>query len=435
VAASKEYGRRHCEKTLRLISLFLKIEILKISKFGNTIRVKYIFLIFSLSVFKFSVAQIGKSPVRTGAEQTEKYFPLLLGKRVALVANPTSEINGVSLVDSLLHAGIHVVKVFGPEHGFRGNASNGATVSDSFDPATGIPIVSLYGKKSMPSAEDLENVDILVFDIQDVGARFFTYIITLQRVMQSCVNFNKPLLILDRPNPNGYFVDGPVLVDSLRSGVGLQPIPIVHGMTMAELAKMINGEGWLVNKAICNLQFIKLEHYTHATAYVLPVSPSPNLNTAQAILLYPSLCLFEGTVISIGRGTHRPFTMIGAPALSGKYDYSFKPESISGMSEHPLYQDSVCFGLDLAGYNLDDLRSKKQINLQWLIECYNAYPRKEIFFDASLSKQIGNFDKLAGVSSLRKQIVAGISESEIRKSWEPALSEFKNKRIKYLLYP
>jgi uncharacterized protein YbbC (DUF1343 family) len=408
---------------------------LNTQNFGNLIGSKYFLLIFTLSFVKFSIAQPEDSTIRTGAEQTEKYFPLLRGKRIAVVANPTSQIKSVSLVDSLLHAGIHVVKVFGPEHGFRGNASNGTTVSDSFDPVTGIPIVSLYGKKSMPSAEDLADVDIIVFDIQDVGARFFTYIITLQRVMQSCVNFNKPLLILDRPNPNGYFVDGPVLADSLRSGVGLQPIPIAHGMTMAELATMINGEGWLVNKAVCNLHFIKVEHYTHATGYVLPVSPSPNLNTAQSILLYPSLCLFEGTVISIGRGTHRPFTMIGAPALSGKYNYSFKPMSIPGMSEHPLYQDSVCFGLDLEGYNLDELRSKKQINLRWLIECYTAYPKKEIFFDASQNKQIGNFDKLAGVSSLRQQITAGISEAEIRKSWEPALSEFKNKRIRYLLYP
>jgi uncharacterized protein YbbC (DUF1343 family) len=407
---------------------------LKTLKFGSLPGSKYFLLILGLSVFKVSVAQSDNSPIRTGAEQTEKYFPILLGKRVAVVANPTSQIKGVSLVDSLLHAGIQVIKVFGPEHGFRGNASNGATVSDSFDPVTGIPIVSLYGKKSMPSAEDLADVDIIVFDIQDVGARFFTYIITLQRVMQSCVNFNKPLLILDRPNPNGYFVDGPVLADSLRSGVGLQPIPIVHGLTMAELAIMINGEGWLINKAVCNLHFIKVENYTHATRYVLPVSPSPNLNSEQSVLLYPSLCLFEGTVVSIGRGTRKPFTMFGAPALSGEYKYTFKPVSIAGMSEHPLYQDSVCFGLDLSGYNLTELRNKKQINLQWLIECYNAYPDKKIFFDASQSKQIGNFDRLAGVSTLRKQIIAGTSESEIRKSWEPALSDFKNKRTKYLLY-
>ncbi len=381
------------------------------------------------------MAQQMGNKIRTGAEQTEKYFPLLSGKRVAVVANPTSQISGVPLVDSLLKAGIHVLKVFGPEHGFRGNASNGATVSDSNDPITGLPIISLYGKKSMPSGEDLQDVDIMIFDIQDVGARFFTYIITLQRVMQSCANFNKPLLILDRPNPNGFYVDGPVLEDSLRSGVGLQPIPIVHGMTVAEMAEMINGEGWLVNKVKCELHIVKLENYTHDSTYVLPVSPSPNLNTHQSILLYPSICLFEGTVISLGRGTLMPFTVIGAPAFSGKYKFSFKPESIPGMSEHPLHQDSVCYGLDLEKYNTDNLRRKKQINLQWLIEFYRAYPDKERFFDASQSKQIGNFDKLAGNSILRKQIIAGVSEKEIRKSWEPALSIFKSKRIRYLLYP
>jgi len=395
---------------------------------------KSIQLFFFIIAYTACNAQLNNVHIVTGAEQTKKYFPLLLAKRVAVVANPTSQIAGTPLVDSLLHSDIHVVKVFGPEHGFRGNASNGTTVSDSFDPITGIPVVSLYGKKSMPSREDLQDVDIVVFDIQDVGARFFTYIITLQRVMQSCANFNKPLLILDRPNPNGYFVDGPVLEDSLHSGVGLQPIPIVHGMTIGELAQMINGEGWLMNKVKCDVQIIKLENYTHESVYNLQVSPSPNLNTTQSILLYPSLCLFEGTVISIGRGTYKPFTMIGAPALAGKFTFSFRPESIPGMSEHPLYQDSVCYGLDLGNFNIETLRIKKEINLQWIIECYQAYPRKEIFFDASQSKQIGNFDKLAGNSLLRKQIIAGITEKEIRKSWEPALSEFKKKRIKYLLY-
>lgn len=395
---------------------------------------KIILHFFLLATSIVSTAQQINNQIQTGAEQTKKYFQLLFAKRVAVVANPTSQIAGIPLVDSLLHSGIRVVKVFGPEHGFRGNASNGATVSDSFDPVTGLPIVSLYGKKSMPSREDLQDVDIIVFDIQDVGARFFTYIITLQRVMQSCANFNKPLLILDRPNPNGYLVDGPVLEDSLRSGVGLQPIPIVHGMTIGELALMINGEGWLSNKVKCDLTIIKLENYTHESAYILPVSPSPNLNTPQSILLYPSLCLFEGTVISLGRGTHRPFTMIGAPGLSGKYSFSFKPESITGMSEHPLYQDSICYGLNLENYNTDTLRKKKEINLQWLLECYQSYPEKEKFFDASQSKQIGNFDKLAGNTLLRKQIIAGISEKEIRLSWEPALSKFKTKREKYLLY-
>jgi uncharacterized protein YbbC (DUF1343 family) len=378
--------------------------------------------------------QTSKNPIRTGADQTEKYIHLLLGKKVAVVANPTSQIDGIPLVDSLLHRGVRIVKVFGPEHGFRGNASNGATVADSRDPLTGIPVISLYGRKSMPSREDLQDVDILVFDIQDVGARFFTYIITLQNLMLSCANFHKPLLILDRPNPNGFYVDGPVLEDSLRSGVGLQPVPIVHGLTIAEMARMINGEGWLPNKVKCDLRIIKLSHYNHASVYELPVNPSPNLNTSRSILLYPSICLFEGTVISLGRGTQRPFTQIGAPALEGKYDFHFKPESISGMSEHPLYQDSVCYGIDLNNYDIGLLKVKKQISLQWLLEMYHAYPFKEIFFDASRSKQIGNFDKLAGTALLRKQIVAGTSEADIRKSWEPALTKYRAMRKKYLLY-
>jgi uncharacterized protein YbbC (DUF1343 family) len=396
---------------------------------------KPILLFFFISFSTVVLAQTSPITIRTGADQTERYFLLLRGKRVAMVANPTSQIAGIPLVDSLLHSGIRVVKVFGPEHGFRGNASAGVTVGDSHDPLTGIPIVSLYGKKSMPSREDLQDVDIVVFDIQDVGARFFTYIITLQRVMQSCADFHIPILLLDRPNPNGYYVDGPVLEDSLRSGVGLQPIPIVHGMTMGELAKMINGERWLLNKVKCNLHVIKLANYTHASVYVLPVPPSPNLNTQLAIQLYPSLCLFEGTIISLGRGTRRPFTMLGAPALAGKYAYSFNPVSIPGMSEHPLYQDSICYGLNFEKLDFEGIRDKKQINLQWLFDFYNAYPNKEKFFDASGSKQIGNFDKLAGTSLLRKQIIDGVPEQTIRKSWEPALSRFKIKRKKYLLYP
>jgi uncharacterized protein YbbC (DUF1343 family) len=389
-----------------------------------------VFTLFLSSGF----TQISKSSIHTGADQTEKYFPLLQSKRVGLVANQTSQIAGIPLVDSLLHSGIRVVKVFGPEHGFRGNASAGLAIGDSHDPLTGIPIVSLYGKKSIPSKEDLQDVDIVVFDIQDVGARFFTYIITLQHVMQSCADFHKPLLVLDRPNPNGYYVDGPVLEDSLRSGVGLQPVPIVHGMTMGELAEMINGEGWLLKKVKCKLHVIKLKNYTHASVYVLPVPPSPNLNTSLAIQLYPSLCLFEGTVISIGRGTQIPFTILGAPPLAGKYSFSFMPLSIPGMSEHPLYQDSVCFGLNLADSVTENFRSTKQINLHWLFEFYKAFPHKEIFFDATRSKQIGNFDKLAGTTLLRKQITEGASEQTIRRSWEPALTQFRIKRKKYLLY-
>ncbi len=396
--------------------------------------IKYFFPGLFLLFVQSAWCQAGKNTILTGADQTRSYIPLLKGKRVAMVVNPTSVIAGTPTVDSLLHAGIHIVKVFGPEHGFRGLASNGAGVSDTRDPATGIPIISLYGKKSKPSREDLQDVDILVFDIQDVGARFYTYIITLQRVMESCAENNKPMLILDRPNPNGFYVDGPILEDALRSGIGWQPIPIVHGMTVGELASMINGEGWLAGHVTCSLTVIKSANYTHDSEYVLPVHPSPNLNTQQSILLYPSLCLFEGTVISQGRGTDFPFTVLGAPALAGKYPFSFKPESMPGMSETPLHQDSACYGLDLRNYDTENFHRSRQLNLHWLMELYQAYPLKDKFFDRSQSRQMGNFDKLAGTTQLRKQIIAGVSEQEIRKSWEPELSEFKKKRKKYLLY-
>ncbi len=397
--------------------------------------IKYVLSGLFLLTAIFGWSQKKQKPMLNGADQTRTYFPVLKGKRVALVANPTSVIAGTATVDSLLHSGIQIVKVFGPEHGFRGKASNGARVSDTHDPVTGIPIISLYGKKSKPSKEDLQDVDLVVFDIQDVGARFYTYIITLQHVMQSCADNHKSLMILDRPNPNGFYVDGPVLEDSLRSGVGRQPIPIVHGMTVGELARMINGEGWLNGHVRCALSIIKVANYTHNSNYTLPVSPSPNLNTQQSILLYPSLCLFEGTGISQGRGTHFPFTVLGAPALEGKYTFSFKPESLPGMSETPLHQDSLCYGLDLRNYDIENFHKSRQLNLQWLMELYQAYPQKEKFFDKSQSNQIGNFDKLAGTSILRKQIIAGVSEAGIRKSWEPALSHFKKKRKKYLLYP
>jgi uncharacterized protein YbbC (DUF1343 family) len=375
-----------------------------------------------------------QSGIKTGAEQTEKYLPLLKGKRIAIVANQTSIIGRTSLVDSLKSLGVNIVKIFGPEHGFRGTASAGALVADSIDTKTGIPEISLYGKKSKPSKEDLVDVDLMIFDIQDVGARFYTYINLLARVMEACADNNKELLILDRPNPNGYCIDGPVLDMKLKSGIGMFPIPIAHGMTIGELALMYNGEGWLANKVRCNITVIQVTGYTHQTEYVLPVSPSPNLNTQQSILLYPSICLFEGTIISQGRGTYFPFTVLGNPDLKGKYKFSFTPVSIKGMSETPLHQNKVCYGLDLRKYNTDELRKTGRINLKWLMEIYLAYPFKEKFFDYKQSNQIGNFDKLAGVTLLKEQIITGKSEKEIRDSWEPGLSDFKKLRTKYLLY-
>ena len=372
--------------------------------------------------------------IKTGAEQTEKYLPLLNGKRIAVVANQTSVIGKTSLVDSLLSLQIKVVKIFGPEHGFRGTASAGALVADSMDAKTGIAEISLYGKKSKPSKADLAVVDLVIFDVQDVGARFYTYINLLAHIMEACAENGKELVLLDRPNPNGNCIDGPILDMKLKSGIGMFPIPITHGMTMGELAQMYNGEGWLANRQKCKITIIPVANYAHNLDYVLPVAPSPNLNTQQSIWLYPSLCLFEGTIISQGRGTHSPFTVLGNPALKGKYSFSFTPVSIKGMSETPLFQDKICYGIDLRKYDTKELRQSGKINLSWLIELYKAYPEKAKFFDQKQSNQIGNFDNLAGTSQLRKQIIAGKSEQEIRQSWEPGLSEFKKMRKKYLLY-
>jgi len=371
----------------------------------------------------------------TGAAQTDRYLQLLTGKRIGIVANQTSVIGKTSLIDSLKSLGVNIVKIFGPEHGFRGTASAGVVVADSIDTRTGIRIVSLYGRKSKPSRVDMADIDLMIFDIQDVGARFYTYINLLAKVMESCAENNKELLILDRPNPNGFSVDGPILEMKLKSGIGMFPIPITHGMTIGELAGMYNGEGWLANKLQCKVSVIQVANYSHDMEYVLPVAPSPNLNTQQSILLYPSLCLFEGTIISQGRGTYFPFTVLGNPDLKGKYPFSFTPVSIRGMSETPLLQNKTCYGIDLRNYNTSEIRKTGQINLKWLFEMYQAYPYKDKFFDSKQSKEMGNFDKLAGVTLLREQITAGKSEEEIRHSWEPALSEFRKLRIKYLLYP
>lgn len=388
------------------------------------------FLVFMV----VSLSATSQSGLRTGAEQLEKYLPALKNKRVAMVANRTSVIGNTLVVDSLLSLGINIVKIFGPEHGFRGTASAGATVADSVDAKTGIPEISLYGKKSKPSKEDLNNVDIVVFDIQDVGARFYTYINLLAKVMEACAENGKPLLLLDRPNPNGFSVDVPILDMKLKSGIGMFPIPLTHGMTMGELAQMYNGEGWLANKIKCQITVIPVTNYTHNTEYVLPIPPSPNLNTQQSVILYPSLCLFEGTIISQGRGTMFPFTVLGNPDLKDKYDFSFTPASINGMSETPLHLGKVCYGIDLRNYDTNELKKTGKINLKWLIELYNAYPYKENFFDYKQSNQIGNFDKLAGTTMLKEQIISGKTEDEIRKSWEPELTRFKQLRLKYLLY-
>jgi uncharacterized protein YbbC (DUF1343 family) len=371
----------------------------------------------------------------TGADRTSEYISYLRGKRVGVVVNQTSVIGKLPLVDSLVSLGINVVTIFGPEHGFRGTASAGDKVSDSKDPKTGIPAISLYGKLKRPTKEQMEKLDLIVFDMQDVGARFYTYINTLGHVMESCAENGKEMVILDRPNPNGYLIDGPILEDHLRSGIGMYRIPISHGLTIAEFAQMINGEGWLNNKMKCKLKIIKVANYSHEMPYILPVMPSPNLNTQQSVMLYPHICFFEGTILSQGRGTYMPFTVLGAPLLKGKYDFTFTPKSIKGMAETPLHQNQECYGLDLRKYDIEMLRRNGKLNLGWIIELYNAYPDKAKFFDRAQSKQMGDFDKLTGTENLREQIIAGTTEEEIRKSWEPGLSDFKSMRKKYLIYP
>ena len=371
----------------------------------------------------------------TGADQTDEYVGYLKGKRVAVLANPTTIIGKRHLVDSLLDMGVNIVKVFGPEHGFRGNASNGEVVSDEKDVATGLPIISLYGNKRKPSAEDLSDVDVFLFDIQDVGCRFYTYINVLRDVMESCAEQGKEMLILDRPNPNGYLVDGPILDMRLKSGIGQFPIPIAHGMTLAEFARMINGQKWIEGGRQCKLRIVPVKNYRHDMEYVLPVNPSPNLNTPQSILLYPSTCLFEGTVLNHGRGTTFPFTVLGSPKLKGAYAFSYVPRSMPGMSATPLFMNEICYGMDLRNYDTDILRKNKRINLEWMIALYQAYPEKEKFFDRSFSNQIGNIDFLAGTYAFREQIASGKSVSEIQASWEPGLSEYKEMRKQYLLYP
>lgn len=375
-----------------------------------------------------------RKKIKTGADQTEKYVGYLQGKRVAVMANPTSIIGKKHLVDSLLTLGVNIVKVFGPEHGFRGNVSAGAKVQDEKDPATGIPIISLYGSKNKPTGEDLQDVDILIYDLQDVGVRFYTNINALARLMEACAENDKELLILDRPNPNGYLIDGPILDMKYKSGIGMFPLPMSHGLTVAEFALMANGEGWLTNKVKCKLKIIPVANYTHDMPYTLPVKPSPNLNTQQAILLYPSTCMFEGVYVNHGRGTMYPFTVLGSPMLKGKFSFSFTPRSIKGMAETPIFMNQECYGLDLRKYDVRQLRKSGKINLKWIMELYKASPNKEQFFDSKLSNQMGTIERLIGNGLFRNQIINGVSEEAIRESWEPGLSQYKKMRKQYLLY-
>ena len=384
---------------------------------------KYKHSLWVLCVFLFQSASFAQI---TGAAQPEAYLPLLKGKKVGLVVNQTSMLGKEHLVDFLLKKQVKIVSIFAPEHGFRGDHSAGAKVKTSIDTKSKLPVYSLYGSYKKPNDAQLKELDVVVFDIQDVGARFYTYISTLHYVMEACAEQKKLLIVLDRPNPNGYYVDGPVLDTAFKSFVGMHPVPVVHGCTVGEYARMINGEGWLKNKVKCELKIIKLKNYSHKTNYVLPVKPSPNLPNMSSIYLYPSLCFFEGTNVSVGRGTKHPFELIGKPNCKIGTD-TFTPRHLPGIADHPPYEGKLCTGFDLRNYGSNIAPFEKKLNLYWLIELYKNDTNQSAFFNDF-------FDKLAGTNKLKQQIIAGQSEDEIRKTWQADLQIYKKTRWRYLLY-
>jgi len=357
-----------------------------------------------------------------GAEQLDVLLPRLQGKRVGLLVNNTSKVGETHLVDTLRNLRVNLKEIFSPEHGFRGNAADGELISNSEDTKTGLKITSLYGDNKKPTPEQLAEVDVVIYDIQDVGARFYTYISSLHYMMEACAEQGKKLIVLDRPNPNAGYIDGPILRPELKSFVGMHPLPIVYGMTVGELAQMINGEGWLQTGKKCDLEIIPLRNYTHQKSYALPVKPSPNLPNDHAVALYPSICLFEGTVISLGRGTTSPFEVVGNPELKGQ-PFQFTPITIQGMSKNPPYENKICYGLDLRNE-----KTENKISLRYLIYMYQHYPDKGKFFTPY-------FAKLAGTPELEEQIKKGFTEEQIRVTWQKDLDTYKIKRSKYLLYP
>ncbi len=380
---------------------------------------------FFIKAQEKSLRLVDYNKIVGGDARLNQYLPLLIGKRVAVVANHASMVQNTYLVDTLLQLQVDVVKIFSPEHGFFGNQAAGKAITNSLLKADRIVIVSLYGKKKKPDSTDLQGVDVMVFDLQDVGVRFYTYISTLSLVMEACAENNIPMIVLDRPNPNGFYVDGPVLKPGFRSFVGMHPVPTVYGMTIGEYARMLNGEGWLKNSVRCDLTVISLKHYTHNEIVKLPVKPSPNLPNWRSVYLYPSLCFFEGTIVSVGRGTSTPFQVYGHPDLSYG-NYVFTPQIKDNIK--PKLSGQQCFGQNLAGYAENYRKNPRQLNLSWLINAYKNLKDKHAFFNAY-------FDKLAGTDSLRRQIENGTSEKQIRRSWQNDLNKFLIIRKKYLLYP
>ncbi|MCC6186414.1 MAG: DUF1343 domain-containing protein [Chitinophagaceae bacterium] len=387
-----------------------------------------VIIMLLLQIPTSSRAQMKKyADVRVGASQLSTYLPLIKDKKVAIVMNQTSMLGDALLLDTLIALGVQVTKIFVPEHGFRGTADAGAHIKSELDAETGLPILSLYGNNKKPSAAQLANVDVVLYDLQDVGVRFYTYISTLEYVMDACNENKKTIIVLDRPNPNGHLIDGPVLDSSLRSFVGMQKIPVVYGMTAGEYAQMLVGERWIKNAKQLKLTVIPCAQYTHKRRYNLPVAPSPNLGNMAAVYLYPSLCFFEGTVVSVGRGTNYPFQQWGHPSFAGKASYAFVPQSKGGASK-PLLEGQSCYGM-LISTNADTAYkiTSKEMNLSYLLHAYQWSTNKDKFFNSF-------FEKLAGTTLLRKQIIAGKTEEEIRASWQPELQKFKTIRSKYLLY-
>lgn len=407
-------------------SLVIVISFFNFTENGDIMKNLIILTFLSVAAFTACSAEKNENKLLTGSERISEYLPLIDGKTVAVVANQTSIVGGKHLVDTLLSLGADIKVIFAPEHGFRDLADAGAVIISGADPVTGINVTSLYGNRKKPAPEDLEGIDVVIFDIQDVGTRFYTYLTTMCYVMEACAENGKRFIVMDRPNPNGYYVDGPILDTSkFRSFVGIHPIPVVHGMTLGEYAGMVNGEGWLAGGIKCDLSVIKCENYTHATMYELPVIPSPNLPNMNSVYLYPSLCFAEGTVLSCGRGTEFPFQVIGAPKMPDT-GFSFTPKPTFGSSS-PKHNGEVCYGTDLRNALVDSLVPKPEMNIGWIIDAYNAYPEKESFFT-------GYFDTLAGSSTLREQIIQGMTAEQIRATWKEGLDSFKVVRAKYLIY-
>lgn len=403
---------------------------LPISFFNSRSRHSFCLTILFCCILGIPLTGQNAEPERiiTGAERIDQYLPLLRGKNVALVVNHSSMVGETHLVDTLHRLGVCISVIFAPEHGFRGEADAGEHVVDGYDLRTGAPIVSLYGKRRKPKPDDLDNTDVLIFDIQDVGARFYTYISTLFYVMEACAEQNKQVLVLDRPNPNGHYVDGPVLDSRLTSFIGIAPIPIVHGCTVGELARLFVGEFWIYRPEQLSLSVVPCLNYTHSTRFTPHIPPSPNLPSERAILLYPSVCLFEGSTCSVGRGTETPFELVGHPDFPCD-TFSFMPQPNKG-NKNPLFAGNFCGGMDFRNLPVDSIRAEKKLNIRYLLDFYQEFPNKTRFFREDLF-----FDLLAGNRQLRGQIIEGKSEAEIRASWEEDLNLYRNIRKKYLLYP